>query len=83
MRKRKIGADIVKDNQMKMVLDNDLVKLLQSLKVLDGVNGGKYKCLFCGNKITIDNIDSIVPHEGMVQFTCDNPDCHAKLVGWA
>ena len=82
MKHKKIGAGIVKNNQMKVVLDNDLVQLLKSLNVYEGVRERKYHCLFCDGEITIDNIDSIVPHEGSVQFTCDKPECHMKLIGW-
>lgn len=79
---KKIGANVVKDNQMKVVHDDDLCNLLRSLNVYEDVINQKYKCLFCGNTITIDNINSIVPHEQAVQFTCDAPKCHLKLLGW-
>lgn len=82
MKKRNIGADIVKNNQIKAVHDDDLSQLLKSLNVYDGVIEGEYRCLFCDNLITLDNIDSIVPHEGKVQFTCDEFKCHMKLIGW-
>lgn len=82
MKIQKIGADIVKDNKMKMVLDNDLAHLLKSLNVYDGVLKKEYKCLFCDDVITVENIDSIVPYNGTVQFTCDKPLCHMKLIGW-
>lgn len=82
MKNKKIGADIVKDNKMKAVHDKDLIQLLKSLNVYEDVIEGKYKCLFCNQVITIDNIDSIVPYEGSVQFTCDKPPCHMKLIGW-
>ena len=77
-----LGVDIVKDNQMKVVHDDDLCNLLRSLDVYEDVINGRYKCLFCGNTITIDNIDSIVPYEKTVQFTCDESSCHIRLLGW-
>lgn len=77
-----LGADIVKNNEMKAVHDDDLGNLLKSLNMYDLVEGGKKKCLFCGGTITFDNIDSIVPHEGMVEFTCNSQECHTKLIGW-
>ncbi len=77
-----LGVDIVKDNTMQAVHDSDLVELLKSLGVYDDVINGKYKCLFCNSKITLENIDSIMPCDGEVQFTCDNKDCHLKLLGW-
>lgn len=82
MKNTKIGAKIMKDNNMQVVHDNDLQSLLNSLGVYNDVMRGKYHCLFCDNIITTDNIDSIVPHEGTIQFTCDKIECHAKLIGW-
>lgn len=77
-----LGVNIMKNNQMKVVHDDDLERLLKSLNVYEDVSNGKYECLFCHNKITLQNIDAIVPYEGSVQFTCDNPDCHLHLIGW-
>ncbi len=82
MLKKILGASLMKNNKLNVVHDDDLVGLLKSLKVYDAVVDGQYKCLFCERTITLDNIDSIVPYQGSVQFTCDNDDCHAKLLGW-
>lgn len=76
-----IGAKIVKENKMKAVHDKDLENLLQSLQVYEDVINGMYKCIFCDEKITLDNIDSIIPYENTVQFTCDKLECHEKLIG--
>lgn len=78
---RHIGAKIVKENKMKVVHDKDLKTLLQSLGVYENVVEGKFKCLFCGEKISFENIDSIVPYEESIQFTCDKLECHTKLIG--
>lgn len=78
---KKIGAKIVKANKMKVVHDNDLENLLRSLKVFDDVVNGNCNCLFCDEKVTLDNIDSIVPYDESVQFTCDRAECHEKLIG--
>ena len=72
----------MKNKEMRAVHDDDLESLLKSLNVYTDVVTGKFKCLFCQNKITIENIDAIVPYNNSVQFTCDNPECHLKLIGW-
>lgn len=79
---KNLGAKIMKNSKMKAVHDNDLKELLCSLGVYEDVVNGCYKCIFCGKKITIRNIDSIVPYENSVQFTCDEKDCHSYLIGW-
>lgn len=77
-----IGAKIVQENKMKAVHDKDLENLLKSLNVYESVVNGGYKCLFCDGDITLDNIDSIVPYEESIRFTCDKPTCHQRLLGW-
>ena len=72
----------MKNKEMRAVHDDDLESLLKSLNVYNDVVTGKFKCLFCQNKITIENIDAIVPYNNSVQFTCYNPECHLKLIGW-
>lgn len=80
--KHLLRAKLIKNNQLNVVHDDDLVGLLKTLAVYNSVIKGNHKCLFCGRTITLDNIDSIVPSEGTVQFTCDNEKCHAKLLEW-
>ena len=79
--KKRLKAKIVKDNKLSMVHDDDLEKLLKSLGTYDDIKKGKKRCIFCDSVMTIDNIDSIVPHDGAVQFTCDKIKCHARLIG--
>lgn len=77
-----LKAKLMKNNQMKMVHDKDLENLLRSLGIYENVIENKCTCLFCGQTMTLDNIDSIVPHNNTVQFTCDKEECHLKLIGW-
>ena len=79
---KRLKAKVVKDNHLNVVHDDDLECLLRSLNVYESVRNGEKKCLFCDGIITMENIDSIVPYEGIVQFTCDNNECHSKLIGW-
>lgn len=80
--KIRIGANIMKNDEIQAVHDNDLKNLLKSLNVYEDVINNNYHCLFCDSIITLDNIDSIVPYDGEVQFTCDRSECHLKLLGW-
>ncbi len=79
--KRRLKASLLKKNTLNVVHDNDLESLLKSLDVYDSVVSGEKRCLFCNSIITLDNIDSIVPFEGTVQFTCDKKECHTELIG--
>lgn len=78
---KRLRAKVVKNNQLNVVHDNDLENLLKSLNVFDSVMAGQKECLFCKKTIVMENIMSIVPHKGMIEFTCNSPKCQSRLVG--
>lgn len=78
---KKTRAKLVNNNKLSVVHDDDLEVLLKSLNVYESVLNKEKRCLFCNSLITIDNIDSIVPQDGKVEFTCDDIKCHGKLIG--
>ena len=61
------------------IMDKDLKQILiQTGQYEDFINGNlKFEC--CGNKITIDNISTLVPYETdegiKLKFYCNNIDC--------
>lgn len=79
--KKRLKVSLVKNSTMKMVHDDDLESLLKSLGVYNEVLDEKFKCLFCGNTITMENIETIIPYEGSIQFTCDSEQCHKNTIG--
>jgi hypothetical protein len=72
---------IVKENVLKAVHDDDLISLVTSLNVYDDIINGKKKCVFCQKTISLDNIDALLPCEDQVEFSCNFPKCHLKLIG--
>ena len=64
-----------KKNTLKAVYDSDLVGYLKSLGLYESIIAGKHLCTFCGNKITLDNLEIIVPKDNGVEFVCNNPNC--------
>lgn len=70
----------MENSEVEAVHDDDLISLLKSLGVYDKVVNGEYKCIYCGNKITLNNIDAIVPFDKSVAFTCNSDECHLKLI---
>lgn len=68
------------DAHLKAVHDDDLKSLLESLGVYERVEEGHYKCLFCGERITVDNLGSIISHEGEIKFSCNRDECLQKTV---
>ena len=73
------GVSIMKNNELKAVIDDDLEPLLQSLGVYEDVLAGKSQCAFCNDILTIDNIEAILPIENEIGIICNRKACMAKL----
>lgn len=59
-----------------MVYEDDLIKYLKSIGLYDGIKEGKYLCTYCGNKITLENLEVIIPKDmGGVEIVCSNKNC--------
>lgn len=61
------------------VHDDDLIKLLTNLNLLDKIRNGQLKCKFTKEIITIDNLHSIFPEEGTIKLVCDSPEAIKSL----
>lgn len=70
----------MEDNGLMAVHNDDLEKLLKSLNAYDDVKNGNYHCIYCGNTITLDNLDAIIPVNESVRFSCNSEACHLKLI---
>lgn len=70
----------MKESLIKAVHDDDMINLLKSLEVYDSVINEQYKCIFCNELITINNIDAILPQNEKVVFSCNQEQCHLKLL---
>lgn len=77
---RKQGVALVKKGEIKAVHDDDLEGLLKSLDVYDDVIQGKAKCYFCGNTITMENLECVFPIERSIQFCCSRKECYSQLL---
>ena len=64
---------------LKAVYEDDLIGYLKSIGVYDAVMNGKYLCRFCGNKITIQNLEVIIPSASDIQIVCNNRNCINQL----
>ncbi|MDH5505761.1 MAG: hypothetical protein OEZ02_00890 [Anaerolineae bacterium] len=68
-----------KKETQKYVYDDDLTQLLKNLGVYGKFNAKKFKCPFCQNVITWDNLNSIFPDSGAVKLSCNQPGCVLAL----
>ncbi|MDF2485673.1 MAG: hypothetical protein K0R46_1841 [Herbinix sp.] len=70
----------MKNNELKAFNDDDIVKLLKSLQVYDDVISGNKNCIYCNEKMSLINIDAILPIDHRVEFSCSDSECHNKLL---
>lgn len=74
------GNFIVKHSGLKAVHDSDIESLLKSLEVYDVVINGEAVCHFCSKKITIDDIQAVLPINNEVAFCCSDDECYKNLL---
>ena len=73
------GVTLMKDNSIKAVYDADLEMLLKRLGMYDDVVSKKCRCIFCGEPITLDTLDSIIPSGNDILFSCTSHACRLRL----
>lgn len=64
---------------LKAVYEDDLVGYLKSIGIYDAVLHGEHLCKFCGNAITVDNLEVIIPSASDIQIICSNKNCINQL----
>jgi predicted adenine nucleotide alpha hydrolase (AANH) superfamily ATPase len=64
---------------IKAVHDYDLENYLKSIGFLNKIKEGEVRCKFCGNIITLETIEAIVPLDGEITFVCENQKCINQL----
>lgn len=66
-------------NKVKAVFESELEKVLKDLDLWEQVNSGVLKCSLCGEKITLKNLQYIIPHENKISLGCDKPNCISRI----
>lgn len=64
---------------LKAVDDADFPSYLKKIGVYDAVLAGKEKCLVCGNILSLDEIEAIVPKDDQIGLVCNRPKCGVIL----
>ncbi len=66
-------------NSVKAVYEDDLKGYLDSLGIYDDVITGKMRCIFCGNKITLETLELIIPEDRKIILVCSQKNCMNQL----
>ena len=64
---------------IKAVIEEDLETYLKSLGLYQQVLDNNIKCRFCGEKITFDNLQAIIPLDDKIYIVCDRYNCMEKI----
>jgi hypothetical protein len=64
---------------LKAVYEDDLAGYLKSIGIYDAVMQGEYRCKYCGNVITMENLEVIIPDASGTQIVCNNKNCINQL----
>jgi len=64
---------------LKAVYEDDLVGYLQSVGLYNDIISGRRLCVFCGNPITLENLEVIVPNGNEIDIVCSNKNCLNQL----
>jgi len=65
--------------ELKAIHNDDLIELLNKLKLMDKLKNGELKCKFTETIITLDNLHSIFPESGSIKIVCNSPEAIKKL----
>ena len=66
----------MKEHVLQAVLDEDVIKLLESLDQLKLIESQGIFCSQCGNPITINNLQLIIPlKKDKFEYVCNDSDC--------
>jgi hypothetical protein len=63
------------NKEINTVHERDLENLLKRLGVKEKFDAGEFMCKFCKEAITKENLYSILPESGGINFICDKPVC--------
>lgn len=66
-------------NSIKAVYEDDLIGYLKSTGLYNKIVAGELRCVYCGNPITLENLEIIVPKGKEVELVCKNKNCLNQL----
>ena len=68
-----------KTEKIKIINDSDLEDYLQSLGILEDIKNKKIHCKFCGQVVTLDNLQALFPDEDKIYIICNRKKCMERI----
>ncbi len=70
----------VEKKKVDAVYDDELLEMLENLRLKTKFENGKLSCAFCKDMVSWNNLHSIFPHGGIIKVCCTNPECVNNLI---
>ena len=68
-----------KKHRIQAVLDDDLEDVLKNLGLLTALQNNELRCCVCGDTVSQDTLQGIVPKGKTQEVLCSKPECLKKL----
>lgn len=65
--------------KIRVVHDEDLIKLLDSIGITEQIDKGEYRCMHCEKTVSLDNLWAIKIKEKKIYIVCSNSECLNKI----
>jgi len=69
--------------EISAIHERDLDKLLQRIGAKEKIDAGEVYCKYCKETVTNENLYSILPESGGINFVCDKPVCIVAFTEYA
>lgn len=67
------------ERNIKSIHDSDLELTLARIKLLEPIQSGKIKCVFCEKTITLENFFAVFYRDEGLKVVCDDLACSLRL----
>jgi len=67
-------------SSVRAVHDDDLRAVLEALGLAGPFERGELHCKFCGDVVTWDTLQSLLPDSGSIKLVCNKPECGKLLL---
>jgi hypothetical protein len=69
---------MMQDIEINAIHEMELKEFLNNIGILEDINKGMIKCIYCGEIITINNFHCVFPLNGEIFVCCENMACRMK-----
>lgn len=68
----------LKSTNIKAIYEDDLIKSLSDLGILEDIENKKYRCMICNTQINMENLQAVIPTKSGIKIICSNSACIGK-----